>query len=98
MVDVEFVVQYLVLAHAHDHTELTRNLGNIALLGITGELGLVPSPLAAAAANAYRDYRRAQHQIRLTGAPHARVAPLAHANLRAAVTALWKQVFGRPWR
>ncbi len=77
MVDVEFAVQYLVLAHAHEHAELTRNLGNIALLRIAGELGLVPAPLAAAAANAYRDYRRLQHQIRLTGAPHARVDALA---------------------
>src|SRR4029077_3758303 len=28
MVDVEFAVQYLVLAHAHEHALLTRNLGN----------------------------------------------------------------------
>ena len=37
MVDVEFSVQYLVLAHAHDHDQLTRNLGNIALLSIAAE-------------------------------------------------------------
>jgi glutamate-ammonia-ligase adenylyltransferase len=98
MVDVEFAVQYLVLAHAHEHEELTRNLGNIALLRIAGELGLVPAPLAAGAANAYRDYRRLQHQIRLTGAPHARVDALAHAARRAAVDALWAQVFGASWR
>jgi glutamate-ammonia-ligase adenylyltransferase len=98
MVDVEFAVQYLVLAHAHDHEVLTRNLGNIALLRIAGELGLVPVPMAAAAANAYRDYRRLQHQIRLTGAPHARVEPEPHADRRGAVTALWSHVFGTPWR
>ena len=97
MVDVEFAVQYVVLAHAHDHAVLTRNLGNIALLRIAGELGLVPVPMAAAAANAYRDYRRLQHQIRLTGAPHARVDPAMHADRRAAVAALWTHVFGSPW-
>ena len=43
MVDVEFAVQYLVLAHAAAHPALTRNLGNIALLRIAGELGLVPA-------------------------------------------------------
>ena len=43
MVDVEFAVQYLVLAHAHEHAALTRNAGNIALLRIAGELGLVPA-------------------------------------------------------
>ena len=97
MVDVEFAVQYLVLAHAHDHAVLTRNLGNIALLRIAGELGLVPAAMAAAAANAYRDYRRLQHQIRLTGAPHARVEPALQADRRAAVAALWTHVFGMPW-
>jgi len=98
MVDVEFIVQYLVLMHAHDHAALTRNLGNIALLRIAGELGLVPGPLAATVANAYRDYRRLQHQIRLTGAPHARVDAIAHADRRAAVNALWAHVFVEPWR
>src|SRR6185436_14149419 len=73
MVDVEFSVQYAVLAHAHTHEVLTRNAGNIALLAIASELGLVPSSVATAAADAYRDYRRLQHKIRLTGAPNARV-------------------------
>src|SRR4029434_8616280 len=61
MVDVEFSVQYLILAHAHTHAALTRNAGNIALLGVAAELGLVPSGLAHDVANAYREYRRLQH-------------------------------------
>ena len=74
MVDVEFAVQYLVLAHAHDHAELTRNARqHRAARASRPTSGLVPAPVAAAAAGAYRDYRRLQHQIRLTGAPHARV-------------------------
>jgi len=97
MVDIEFSVQYLILAHAHDHDMLTRNAGNIALLGVAGELGLVPAPIAMAAADAYREYRRLQHKIRLTGAPHARVDPELQAGRRAAVTALWTHVFGVSW-
>ena len=97
MVDVEFTVQYLVLAHAHDHAPLTRNAGNIALLALAGELGLVDGAMAGAAADAYRDYRRLQHQIRLTGAPHARVDPQTQAERRAAVAALWSGVFGAAW-
>ena len=42
MVDIEFIVQYLVLAHSRTHYELTGNLGNIALLHMAGALGLVP--------------------------------------------------------
>jgi glutamate-ammonia-ligase adenylyltransferase len=97
MVDVEFAVQFLVLAHAHDHAGLTRNAGNIALLRMAGELSLIPAPVAQAAADAYRDYRRLQHQVRLTGATQARVDPEAQAQQRAAVRALWTAVFGEPW-
>ncbi|HEY5863184.1 MAG TPA: bifunctional [glutamate--ammonia ligase]-adenylyl-L-tyrosine phosphorylase/[glutamate--ammonia-ligase] adenylyltransferase, partial [Casimicrobiaceae bacterium] len=97
MVDIEFAVQFLVLLHARAHPALTRNVGNIALLQMAGELGLVPGALAAEVADAYRGYRREQHRIRLTGAPHARVEPAPVASRRAAVSALWTHVFGAPW-
>jgi glutamate-ammonia-ligase adenylyltransferase len=98
MVDIEFTVQCLVLAHAHAHETLTRNLGNIALLRMAGELGLVPEPLAREVADAYRDYRSLQHKVRLTGASHARVEPAPHEARRATVIALWAHVFGERWR
>ncbi|MEO8674926.1 MAG: bifunctional [glutamate--ammonia ligase]-adenylyl-L-tyrosine phosphorylase/[glutamate--ammonia-ligase] adenylyltransferase [Casimicrobiaceae bacterium] len=97
MVDVEFAVQFLVLAFAHDHPRLTRNAGNIALLRMAGELALVPAPVAIAAADAYREFRRLQHQIRLTGAPQARVDAVSQEARREAVTGLWARVFGGPW-
>ena len=94
MVDIEFVVQFLVLAHAHRHLELTRNVGNIALLHVAGALGLVSQELARDAADAYREYRRLQHKIRLTGAPHARVDGAAQTDRRSIVLALWQRAFG----
>ena len=94
MVDIEFAVQFIVLAHAYAHPQLTRNAGNIALLQMAGDAGLVPADIAVQAADAYREYRRLQHQIRLTGAPHARVDADAQAPRRAAVDALWQAVFG----
>jgi glutamate-ammonia-ligase adenylyltransferase len=97
MVDVEFAVQYLVLAYAHDHAILTRNAGNIALLGFCGELGLIAPATAAAAADAYREYRRLQHQIRLQGAAQARVDLATQRDHRDAVAALWSAVFAAPW-
>jgi glutamate-ammonia-ligase adenylyltransferase len=94
MIDIEFVVQYLVLAHAHRHPELTANLGNIALLSITAGLGLIPVELGQRAADAYRAYRRLQHRLRLNGAAYARV-PHAEVEEHAAATrALWHAVFG----
>jgi glutamate-ammonia-ligase adenylyltransferase len=94
MVDIEFIVQYLVLAHAHAHPSLTDNRGNIALVQRAGDLGLIAGPLAHAAADAYREYRRLQHQVRLTGARQARVDAAPHAQRRAEVLALWRAVFG----
>ena len=73
MIDVEFTVQFLVLAHAHEHAALTKNLGNIALLKMAADLGLIGQDLAERARNAYRDFRRLQHALRLNGAQFARV-------------------------
>ena len=85
MVDIEFSVQFLVLAHAHAHAQLTRNAGNIALLKLAADLELVPGAIAEGAAEAYREYRRLQHQVRLQGAREARVAPEPHAARREIV-------------
>lgn len=94
MVDLEFVTQYLVLLHAHQHPELIPNLGNIALLGICGELGLIPKALAADAIQAYRILRKRQHALRLQGAERARVAPSEMKQTRHAIQALWLSVLG----
>lgn len=92
IVDVEFCVQYLVLRHCNAHPELADNVGNIALLLRAGAAGLVPVELAQAAADAYRELRRRQHAIKLSGAEYARV-PLADvASVRDTVKALWRQV------
>ncbi len=93
LIDVEFIVQYLVLAYANEYPQLTGNLGNIALLGIAGELGLIPSSLAEAARNAYRDYRRLQHIARLNNAK-AHVTPAEVADRVQTVRTLWQTVFG----
>ncbi len=96
MVDIEFAVQYLVLAHAAAHPVLTRNAGNITLLHEAAELGLVTPAAAVAVADAYRVYRRVQHAVRLPGATHVRVDPAPYARPRADVAALWTHVFGAP--
>jgi glutamate-ammonia-ligase adenylyltransferase len=94
LIDVEFAVQYLVLAYSCRYPELTRNLGNIALLGIAGKLGLIPEILAHEVANAYREFRHLQHTLRLNDARYARVPPEDVAEERQSVLALWQAVFG----
>ncbi|HXJ08630.1 MAG TPA: bifunctional glutamine synthetase adenylyltransferase/deadenyltransferase, partial [Burkholderiales bacterium] len=94
MIDVEFAVQHLVLAHASRHAGLTRNLGNIALLGMAAQLGLIPAAPAEGARNAYREFRRRQHALRLNGAQYARVELAEVAPHVEAVKALWSAVIG----
>ncbi len=93
LIDVEFIVQYLVLGHARAHPELVANLGNIALLRIAGGLGLIPPALAEKVGDAYREYRRTQHAQRLNSLP-GRVARESVAERIGAVRELWRFVFG----
>ncbi len=93
MVDAEFAVQFLVLSQAGTHPALVPNLGNIALLQRAESAGLLPSGVGQAAATAYRELRRVQHQARLNEAP-TQVEPPALQAERQAVLALWQAVFG----
>ncbi|HTD92152.1 MAG TPA: bifunctional [glutamate--ammonia ligase]-adenylyl-L-tyrosine phosphorylase/[glutamate--ammonia-ligase] adenylyltransferase, partial [Burkholderiales bacterium] len=74
IVDIEFIVQYLVLGHAHEHAALTGNIGNLALLKLAAQLRLIAEAPATAVHAAYRDFRRLQHALRLQGEPYARVS------------------------
>jgi [glutamine synthetase] adenylyltransferase / [glutamine synthetase]-adenylyl-L-tyrosine phosphorylase len=94
IIDVEFIVQYLVLGYAHRHHRLTGNLGNIALLRMAAELGLIPADQAEAAGNAYREYRRLQHAKRLSANPKSLVDREMIGKHIAAVNTLWSTVFG----
>ncbi len=93
MIDVEFVMQYLVLCHAAAHDELTANTGNIALLETAELLGLLPHGVGHAAASAYRELRHIQHRARLNEEPtHVDLSELT-AQRDAALT-LWNTVLG----
>ena len=92
MLDAEFAVQYLVLAHSAAHPELQPNLGNIALMQRAEAAGLLPKGVGETAADAYRSLRHVQHVARLDEAP----TQVAAADLqveRDAMLALWKAVF-----
>ena len=93
MVDAEFAVQFLVLAHSCRFPELQPNVGNIALLQRAEAVGLLPAGIGEAAASAYRELRKVQHKARLNEAPTQVPLPELQAE-REAVLALWKAVFG----
>jgi len=95
IIDVEFMVQYLVLGHARAHPELTANSGNLALLKTAAGLGLIEGAQAEAVRTAYRQFRELQHQLRLAGERYARVEPARVAASTAAVSRLWETLFGK---
>jgi glutamate-ammonia-ligase adenylyltransferase len=93
MVDIEFIVQYLVLAHAHDHPELAANIGNLALLKLAGELGLIPAQLAEKVRELYRALRQTQHRTRLDN--HLAPCRIARGEIDTApCRELWALLFG----
>ena len=93
MVDIEFMVQFIVLAHAAAHPELTENRGNLALLNIAAKLKLIDGELAEKVRELYRELRRIQHQMRLNNQNPCRI----EHNLvdTAPVLALWQSLLGK---
>lgn len=96
MVDLEFIVQYLVLAKSSEHPELVNNFGTIHLTEMASRLGLLDAETAATAVKAYRHYRNIQREIRLARGQDVkcRVNPAIVETERSAVLKLWRDVFG----
>lgn len=88
MVDIEFMVQFLVLAYSAAHPELAVNRGNLALLEAAAKLKLIDGEISDKVRELYRELRRLQHQMRLNNQSPCRIEP---GRLDTApVTALWK--------
>jgi len=92
MVDIEFMVQYLVLAHAHRYPQLTANIGNLALLKLAGELALIPAEMAEQVSSLYRTLRLTQHRMRLNNQSPCRVEPGKIDTNKC--RNLWSRLFG----
>ena len=96
MVDIEFMIQYIVLSFAHEFSALQANVGNIALLNIAANLGILSPDSAKGVSNAYRLFRQKQHQLRLEGHTVARVNHEEFSSLLAnaqdQVKQLWQKL------
>lgn len=91
MLDIEFCVQYLILAYACDYPLLEDDVGNIALLLRAQDAGLLMVPFGQQAADSYRLLRQIQHRARLDG-----MESFSDGQLRASCEPgkrLWHQVF-----
>jgi glutamate-ammonia-ligase adenylyltransferase len=93
IIDVEFLVQYLVLAYAKKYPQLTSNIGNIGLLRLLASIHIIDQDLADKVVLAYREYRHIQHMLKLQGAAHLRVPLSSVSEYALAVKMLWGKVF-----
>ncbi|UTH73297.1 bifunctional [glutamate--ammonia ligase]-adenylyl-L-tyrosine phosphorylase/[glutamate--ammonia-ligase] adenylyltransferase [Chromobacterium sp. IIBBL 290-4] len=92
IIDIEFIVQYLILAHAASLPSMTGNTGNIALLAVAADAGLIDRQLAEEARASYRLFRRLQHAARLNDKQSVEVDQALSDAYRSG-RLLWQQVF-----
>jgi glutamate-ammonia-ligase adenylyltransferase len=92
IVDIEFMVQYAVLAWSHRVPELTRWSDNIRILETLAREGLFEQHESKALIDAYLAFRSAAHQLALQQQPGL-VPAGEYRELRAVVSALWQRFF-----
>jgi glutamate-ammonia-ligase adenylyltransferase len=91
MVDIEFMVQYLILANARQYPALTNNAGNLALLKMAADVGLIDVALTEQIRTLYRLLRQTQHKMRLNGLAPCRIEPgLIDTHV---CSELWRELF-----
>ena len=90
IVDIEFMVQYQVLAHAEMHPELATYTDNIRQLDGLSESGCISTVDADALKSAYVRYRTLNHEAILAGRK-GRVEIAEVENERQLVESLWAQ-------
>ena len=90
IVDIEFMVQYQVLAHAETHPELATYTDNIRQLDGLSESGCISTVDADALKRAYVHYRTLNHEAILAGLK-GRAESAEVENERQLVEGLWAQ-------
>ena len=88
IVDIEFIVQYLVLAYSHQHPNLTDWTDNVRLLVTLIDSGQIDHATAYRLREAYLTYRAAVHRLSLQNQPP--ILPIDRfAAQRESVTHAW---------
>ena len=91
--DIEFMVQYGVLAWAHKYPVLLDYTDNIRLLEQFPACGLLSTADSSLLCDAYRALRAAAHRLTLQELP-AVVDEAEYADYRRAVQRLWQTMMG----
>ncbi|MBI9085039.1 MAG: bifunctional [glutamate--ammonia ligase]-adenylyl-L-tyrosine phosphorylase/[glutamate--ammonia-ligase] adenylyltransferase [Desulfobacterales bacterium] len=93
MVDIEFIVQYLILCHANRHPELTRWSDNVRQMESLMSTGVLEEETAQLLRKAYLAYRAAVHRLNLQERP-SRVPRDRFEDMPRRIAGVWKAIFG----
>jgi len=91
MVDIEFMVQYMVLRWAHQYPELTEFSDNLRHLNCMGKLGILKHQEVEDLAEVYKAYRARAHRQSLTDEP-VYVDADSFSGSRELVKSMWKKL------
>ncbi len=92
MVDIEFLVQYLVLLNSHQYDGLLKWTDNVRLIQSLIETGTMDEITAHVLKHAYLIYRAAAHQLNLQEKP-AKVPREKFFHLQERVVEIWQSYF-----
>jgi glutamate-ammonia-ligase adenylyltransferase len=96
--DIEFMVQYSVLAHAQEHPELIEFTDNVRNLEGLAKAGILSAEDAEFLADAYRSFRDTLHALSLQGVT-SDVGLDVFVNEREGVKRLWRLLMqGEPFK
>ncbi|MCS5587206.1 MAG: bifunctional [glutamate--ammonia ligase]-adenylyl-L-tyrosine phosphorylase/[glutamate--ammonia-ligase] adenylyltransferase [Porticoccaceae bacterium] len=92
IVDIEFMVQFAVLAWSHQYDQLTHWTDTVRLLETMARCGLIGEQTAQRLMDAYRTYRSAVHALQLQNRP-AEMLLSEFCDERKAVETQWQYFF-----
>jgi glutamate-ammonia-ligase adenylyltransferase len=92
IVDIEFMVQYMVLAWAHKYPSLTMYSDNIRILEMMEQCQLLDSESVQGLMDAYKAYRSIAHRLSLQQQPN-EISADKFVRERSVVRKVWGQFF-----
>jgi len=92
IVDIEFLVQYLVLVHAHRSPALLTYTDNFRILEAAQECQLLDQNEMQTLIDAYLEFRSASHQLALQ-TEDGLLSTETRKRLQSSVSAIWDKLF-----
>jgi glutamate-ammonia-ligase adenylyltransferase len=92
IIDIEFIVQYLILANAHQHSELVKWSDNVRQLEALAQTGILENKTSHLLKQAYLTFRSSIHHLHLQDQPPVVDYPDLQA-IGSTVAAIWKNYF-----